>query len=278
MKNKLFKRILVPCFCLPLCAYAVATEQQLAPIQQECERQWRMPAFDPIRDKVDLLPNAQGAAAYLFNQQKATSAEKNAIKKMAVLLDNCQSQLAAVTYRYDSRRALRENKQKVADLENLMQVHDGKITWGEFTRRRYALVVESQAVEQEEREQLQREAEARRRENEARQREEKARQRESEALQRENEEARQRERETEKKQQREAARKHMAELQHHYQALAILRRGNANTSTLMERVKVDPDLFRYDYEKFFRNLRKGGYIIDYKCKYKHPEYECKVYY
>lgn len=248
MKNKLFKRILVPCLYLPLCACLVPIEQKLAPIQQECERQWLTPAFDPIRDKVELLPGAQGAAAYLFNQQKATSAEKTAIKEMAVLLDNCQGQLAAVTYQYDSRQALRENTQKVADLENLMQVHDGKISWGEFTHRRYALVAEHQAAEQQEREQ-------RRREHEARQRERKA----------------------EQTQKREAAREHMAELQSHYQGLAILRRRNANTLPLIERWKVDSRLLK-DYKAFFHNLRKDGYIIDYKCKNKGAEYECAVYY
>jgi len=248
MKNKLFKRILSLGLCLLLAACLLPMEQQLAPIQEQCERQWLMPTFDPIRDKVELLPNAQGAAAHLFNQQKATNTEKEAIKQMALLLDDCQSQLAAVTYRYDNRQAVRENAQKVADLENLMQVEGGKITWGEFTRRRYALVAEHQAAEQAEREQRRREYQARQREKEA-----------------------------EEAKKREAAREQMAELQSHYQALAILRRRNAQTLPLTERWKVDSSLLS-DYKAFFRSLRKDGYIIDYQCKNKGDEYECAVYY
>jgi len=248
MKNKLFKRILPIGLAVLLCACLVPMEQQLAPIQQACERQWLMPAFDPIRDKVELLPNTQGATAHLFNQQKATNTEKEAIKQMAVLLDDCQSQLAAVTYRYDRSQAVRENAQKVADLENLMQVESGKITWGEFTRRRYALIAEHQAAEALEREQRLREYEAR-----------------------------QREREAEQAQKRQAAREHMAELQSHYQALAILRRRNANTLPLTERWKVDSSLLK-DYKSFFHNLRKDGYIIDYQCKRQSAEYQCAVYY
>jgi len=248
MKNKRFKRILPIALSLCLAACLVPIEQQLTPIRQQCERQWQMPAYDLIRDKVELLADAQGAAQHLFNQQKARTAEKPVIQQMAVLLDECQSQLAAVTYQYDSNQGLRENAQKVADLENLMQVHDGTITWGEFTRRRYALLAEHQALADAEREQRRRQYEARRREKEA-----------------------------EEAQKRQAAREHMAELQRHYQALAILRRRNANTLPLTERWPVGSSLLS-DYKTFFRGLRKDGYIINYECKNKGADYECAVYY
>jgi len=246
MNNQQYSVILL--LCLGLSACLVPMEQQLAPIEQACERQWLMPIYDPIRDKVELLPKAQGAAQHLFNQQKASETEQEAIKQMAVLLDDCQSQLAAVTYQYDVSQALRENAQKVADLENLMQVHDGKISWGEFTRRRYALVTEHQTLQAAEQEQRRREREQR-----------------------------QREREAEQAKQREAAREHMQQLQSHYQALAILRRRDANTLPLTERWRVD-SLLLHDYKTFFRGLRKDGYIIDYQCKNQGAEYECAVYY
>jgi len=248
MKNKRFKWILPIALALPLSACLVPIEEQLAPISQTCEQKWQISAFDPIRDKVELLPKAQGAAQYLFNQQKATAAEKPAIKQMAVLLDDCQSQLAAVIYRHDSSQGVRANAQKVADLENLMQVHDGKISWGEFTRRRYALIAEQQRAEQVEREQRYREREAHRREQEA-----------------------------EQQKKREAAREQIEKLQSHYQTLALLRRRTANTLPLTERWQVDSALLG-DYKALFRDLRKDGYIIDYKCKNKGSEYECAVYY
>lgn len=113
--------------------------QKIAAIQAECQAAWMEPEFDPIRDKVELRPTS-GGGLFKFNDDYATRSEKPIIKKFAALLDDCQGRTANVLYVTNPAMGMRSINRTNDEVNQLILLHNGKITWGQFTERRYAII------------------------------------------------------------------------------------------------------------------------------------------
>lgn len=141
MKSRLLGLVLIMTLtgCSSLLGGRDNTFQRIEEVRAECQARWDAPEFSPIRDKVELRPTQRGGSLR-FNENYATTAEIPLIERFRNLLDECEGRTANIVYvKHPSVGAasIRSTNAVVEQLENLRRQ---RITWGEFTTRRYAII------------------------------------------------------------------------------------------------------------------------------------------
>jgi len=125
------------------------TDRRVAAIQVECLAKWESHDFDLIRGKLEYRPTQSGPQR---SSELATSQERLKIAQFLELYDDCQSRQANALYVSSPSIGMRSIRQTNAELMELRKLQQGKITWDQFTERRYSIInnrgAEQTAVDQ----------------------------------------------------------------------------------------------------------------------------------
>ncbi|MBY6346898.1 hypothetical protein E5C31_13090 [Providencia rettgeri] len=112
-------------------------DRRVAAIQVECLAKWESHNFDLIRGKLEYRPTQSGPER---SPELATSEERLKIAQFSELYDDCQSRQANVLYVSSPSVGMRSIRQTNAELRELRKLQQGKITWDQFTERRYSII------------------------------------------------------------------------------------------------------------------------------------------
>ena len=123
--------------------------QQAEAIKEECRTKWQNPKFDPIRNKIEFYPTTEGGK-FAFNDKYPTKTERPLIREMAELHDYCEGKVGRLIYVTHPSIGIRSINQANAVNKELLNLYNRKITWGEFTQRRYDIINARATVETQE--------------------------------------------------------------------------------------------------------------------------------
>lgn len=113
------------------------TEAEMAAVQSECLGKWNAAEFDLIRDKIEYRPTQGGPRG---SDALASPQERALIARFAELYGDCQSRRANILYVKSPSIGMRSMQQTNAELRQLRNLQQGRITWDQFTDRRYAII------------------------------------------------------------------------------------------------------------------------------------------
>ena len=121
----------------------VMAQQQL--VERNCISDWESSQYEPVRGKLALSPYADELVRLQMNDEYPSAAEKPLVAKFASLLYTCRASMAQISSTVSPEVAARTIQQAQAELVELVNLHNRKITYGEFNTRR-AQIAANRAV------------------------------------------------------------------------------------------------------------------------------------